>query len=126
MGAGGYQDGYPVIGYVAQFAEQNRKDGSRGDGAGNVADGDGHGLRAADKLSERKRVNWVEERVKDGGTGIGERGGVCRFDDRGPVGGEVDDQALGAVCQFNAQLRVSRMPRKKSYVIYMLPLGRRG
>ena len=126
MSAGGYQDGYPVIGYVAQFSEQDWEDGSRGDGAGNVADGDGHGLRAADKLSERKRVYWVAEGVQDRGTGIGERGGVCRFDDRGPVGGKVDGQALGAVCQFNAQLRVSRIPRKKSCVIYMLPLGRRG
>ena len=48
-----------------------------------------------------RRVYWVAERVKDGGFGVGEGGGVVGLNDRRSVGGEVDGQALGPVGQFN-------------------------
>ena len=123
VSAGGNQDGYPVLGNVAKFAEQDWEDGGSGHGPGHVADGDGYGLGLVDKLPEWEGVYWVAERVKDGGFGVGEGGGVVGLNDRGSVGGEVDGQALGPVGQFNAHWYGLSLLCSPSYVTYMLPPG---
>ena len=48
VSAGGNQDGYPVLGHVAKFAEQDWEDGGSGHGPGHVADGDCYGLGLVD------------------------------------------------------------------------------